>query len=89
MNEAAEPIRQHSIVVETALFALESEPREKRLRGVEVIARKNGREPLPHGAAEVSLNFDHVLQLAQAVELLLGERLLLVLRVSEVFLSAS
>jgi hypothetical protein len=42
MEEGAEPIRQHSILVEAALLAMESEPLEERLRRIEIIAGKDG-----------------------------------------------
>ena len=38
MDEATEPIRQHSVLVEASLFTLEPESREERLRRIEVIA---------------------------------------------------
>jgi hypothetical protein len=52
MDEAAKPIGQHAIVIEATLVTLKSQPREKRLGGIEIIAGKNGRKPLLHGAAE-------------------------------------
>jgi len=54
-----------------SLSGLEPEPREKRLRGIEIIAGEDGRKPLLHGAVKLAgLNLDDVLQLAQAVEFL-------------------
>ena len=49
MDEATEPIRQHSVLVEASLFTLEPESPEERLRRIEVIAGEDGRKPLLDG----------------------------------------
>jgi hypothetical protein len=53
VDEAAKPIGRHAIVIEAALVTLKSQSREKRLRRIEVVAGKDGREPLLHGAAKL------------------------------------
>jgi len=50
MDEAAESVRQHPIFIEAAVVTPKSQPREEGLGRVEIIARKNGRETLLHGA---------------------------------------
>ena len=87
MDEATEPIRQHSVLVEASLFTLEPESPEERLRRIEVIAGEDGRKPLLDGGDRLAgLKLDRVLQLAQAIEFLLRELLLVVLRFSKIFL---
>src|ERR1700722_6256252 len=90
MEEAAPPIRQHPVRVEAALVTFKSQPREKSLRRIDIVARENSGKPFLHGAAELAdLNFDCVLELTQTVELFLSQRLLVLSRVGEIFFRVS